>query len=64
MTGKPDPAMLRFALTPEDIWLDLNINGQDDPFTLDRVVLSTAGELPCRVSGTSSLEEKRVTSND
>lgn len=48
LTGKPGPAALRISLSPEDIRLDLNINGQGDPFTLDRVVLSTefaAGEL-------------------
>lgn len=41
MTGKPGPAALRIALTPEDIRLDLNINGQGSPFGLDRVVLGT-----------------------
>ena len=48
MTGTPGPAALRIALTPEDIRLDLNINGQGSPFGLDRVVLNTefgAGEL-------------------
>ena len=48
LTGKPGPAALRISLSPDDIRLDLNINGQGDPFTLDRVVLSTefaAGEL-------------------
>jgi glucose-6-phosphate 1-dehydrogenase len=47
-TGKPGPAALRISLSPDDIHLDLNINGQGDPFTIDRVVLSTqfgAGEL-------------------
>jgi glucose-6-phosphate 1-dehydrogenase len=47
-TGKPGPAALRISLSPDDISLDLNINGQGDPFTIDRVVLSTefaAGEL-------------------
>lgn len=46
--GDPGPAALRIALSPDGIELDLNINGQGDPFTLDRVVLSTrfgAGEL-------------------
>jgi glucose-6-phosphate 1-dehydrogenase len=35
-------------LSPEDIRLDVNINGQGDPFTLDRVVLEAefaSGEL-------------------
>lgn len=48
-TGKPGPAALRISLSPDDISLDLNINGQGDPFTIDRVVLNTefaAGELP------------------
>ncbi len=46
--GMPGPAALRISLSPDDIRLDLNINGQGDPFTIDRVVLSTefgAGEL-------------------
>lgn len=46
--GTPGPTSLRLALNPDDIQLDLNINGEGDPFTLDRVVLSTqfaAGEL-------------------
>ena len=48
LSGEPGPAALRISLSPDDIELDLNINGQGDPFTLDRVVLSTefgAGEL-------------------
>ncbi len=47
-TGRPGPAALRISLSPDDISMDLNINGQGDPFTIDRVVLSTefgAGEL-------------------
>ncbi|MEO6942052.1 MAG: glucose-6-phosphate dehydrogenase [Terrimesophilobacter sp.] len=40
LTGKPGPAALRISLSPDDINLDLNINGQGDPFTLDRVVLN------------------------
>ncbi|HEU4848941.1 MAG TPA: glucose-6-phosphate dehydrogenase [Terrimesophilobacter sp.] len=47
-SGKPGPAALRISLSPDDISLDLNINGSGDPFTIDRVVLSTefgAGEL-------------------
>ena len=39
--GDPGPAALRIALSPDGIELDLNINGQGDPFTLDRVVLNT-----------------------
>lgn len=40
LTGKLAPAALRISLSPDDINLDLNINGQGDPFTLDRVVLN------------------------
>jgi len=46
--GKTGPAELRISLSPDEISLDLNINGEGDPFTIDRVVLSTefaAGEL-------------------
>ncbi|MCC7127809.1 MAG: glucose-6-phosphate dehydrogenase [Microbacteriaceae bacterium] len=39
--GSPGPATLRIALSPDEISLDLNINGQGNPFTIDRVVLST-----------------------
>ncbi len=42
LSGKVGPAALRISLSPEDINLDLNINGEGDPFTLDRVVLSAA----------------------
>jgi glucose-6-phosphate 1-dehydrogenase len=48
LTGKLGPATLRISLSPEDIRLDVNINGQGDPFTLDRVVLEAefaSGEL-------------------
>lgn len=40
LTGKLGPATLRISLSPDEINLDLNINGQGDPFILDRVVLS------------------------
>lgn len=40
LSGKLIPASLRISLSPDDISLDLNINGQGDPFTLDRVVLN------------------------
>ncbi len=40
LSGKLGPAALRISLSPEDINLDLNINGEGNPFTLDRVVLS------------------------
>lgn len=48
LSGNPGPAALRVSLSPDDINLDLNINGQGDPFTLDRVVLTAefaAGDL-------------------
>ena len=47
-TGNPGPARLTISLTPDSIELDLNINGEDDPFTLDRVSLDVefaTGEL-------------------
>lgn len=48
LKGKVGPAALRISLSPDVISLDLNINGQGDPFTLDRVILGAefaAGEL-------------------
>ncbi|MEO6943266.1 MAG: glucose-6-phosphate dehydrogenase [Lacisediminihabitans sp.] len=48
LSGYQSPPQLRIALTPDCISLDLNINGEGNPFTLDRVALSTefaAGEL-------------------
>jgi len=47
-TGNPGPARLTISLTPDSIELDLNINGEGDPFTLDRVSLEVefaTGEL-------------------
>jgi len=47
-TGKPGPARLTISLTPDSIELDLNINGEGDPFSLDRVSLDVefaTGEL-------------------
>lgn len=47
-TGHPGPARLTISLNPDRIDLDLNINGEGNPFGLDRVVLDTdfaAGEL-------------------
>lgn len=47
-TGDPGPARLRIALNPDSIELDLNINGEGNPFTIDRVSLDVnfaAGEL-------------------
>ncbi|MET4782337.1 glucose-6-phosphate dehydrogenase [Glaciihabitans sp. UYNi722] len=47
-TGRTGPAQLRIGLNPDTIELDLNINGEGDPFSLDRVKLDVdfaAGEL-------------------
>jgi glucose-6-phosphate 1-dehydrogenase len=38
-SGHPGPAKLRISLNPDSIELDLNINGEGSPFTLDRVTL-------------------------
>lgn len=46
--GTPGPAKLTIALNPDGIQLDLNINGEGDPFELDRVELDVdfaAGQL-------------------
>jgi glucose-6-phosphate 1-dehydrogenase len=40
MKGVNAPAQLRIALDPHSMHLDLNINGEGDPFTLDNVTLS------------------------
>jgi glucose-6-phosphate 1-dehydrogenase len=48
-TGVEGPARLWIALGPDEIELDLVINGEGDPFELDRVTLRTgfaAGGLP------------------
>jgi glucose-6-phosphate 1-dehydrogenase len=47
-TGTPGPARLVISLTPDSIELDLNVNGEGDPFGLDRVSLEVefaTGEL-------------------
>jgi glucose-6-phosphate 1-dehydrogenase len=47
-TGHPGPARLTISLNPDSIQLDLNINGEGSPFTLDRVSLDVnfaPGEL-------------------
>jgi glucose-6-phosphate 1-dehydrogenase len=41
MTGGHKPSQLRIALDPHHMELDLNINGEADPFTLESVTLST-----------------------
>jgi glucose-6-phosphate 1-dehydrogenase len=40
MTGTSVPTQLRIALDPHMMHLDLNINGEGDPFALDNVTLS------------------------
>jgi glucose-6-phosphate 1-dehydrogenase len=48
LTGDPGPSRLTIALNPDGIALDININGEGDPFGIDRVVLDAtfgAGEL-------------------
>jgi glucose-6-phosphate 1-dehydrogenase len=40
MSGHGRPSQLRIALDPHSMELDLNINGEGDPFTLDSVTLS------------------------
>ncbi|MCY7325037.1 MAG: glucose-6-phosphate dehydrogenase [Microbacteriaceae bacterium] len=46
--GQAPPDRLTISLSPDDMHLDININGAGDPFALDRVTLHTAfveGEL-------------------
>lgn len=48
LSGNPAPGQLRISLTPDGLSLDLNINGEGNPFTLDRVTVTAdfaAGEL-------------------
>lgn len=48
LTGSADGAILRFSLGPDRMSLELNLNGADDPFVLERATLSAdlgAGEL-------------------
>lgn len=48
LTGARGPSQLRITLTPAKVELDMVINGEGDPFSLDRIVLAThlgAGEL-------------------
>jgi glucose-6-phosphate 1-dehydrogenase len=42
MSGHGVPSQLRIALDPHHMELDLNINGEGDPFTLDAVTLSAS----------------------
>ena len=41
LTGVPGPSCLRVSLKPATLDLDLVINGEGDPFTLDRTMLHT-----------------------
>ena len=41
LSGASGPATLRISLKPAALALDLLINGEDDPFVLDRAVLQT-----------------------
>jgi glucose-6-phosphate 1-dehydrogenase len=48
LSGHPAPAQLRISLAPEGLSFDLNINGEGNPFTLDRVTVDAdfaGGEL-------------------
>lgn len=41
LTGEPsDGGVLRFSLGPDAMWLEMNVNGRDDPFALRRETLS------------------------
>jgi glucose-6-phosphate 1-dehydrogenase len=41
LTGVPGPSCLRISLKPATLDLDLIVNGEGDPFTLDRTMLHT-----------------------
>ena len=48
-TGPAEPTRLRISMGPDRLALDLNINGPDDPFGIDRVKLDAdfnPGRLP------------------
>ncbi len=48
LRGKNGPEVLRISLSPDELSLEISINGEGDPFSLDRVSLTTsfgAGEL-------------------
>ena len=49
LTGEAQPTRLRISMGPDRLALDLNINGPDDPFGIDRVTLDAnfnPGRLP------------------
>ncbi|MBC7723259.1 MAG: glucose-6-phosphate dehydrogenase [Burkholderiaceae bacterium] len=39
LTGREEPSRLRISLSPDEIALDLTMNGEGNPFELDRVTL-------------------------
>jgi glucose-6-phosphate 1-dehydrogenase len=48
LTGHEGPEVMRISLSPDELELDINVNGGGDPFVIDRVTLSTtfaAGEM-------------------
>ena len=49
LTGEAEPTRLRISMGPDRLALDLNINGPDDPFGIDRITLDAdfhPGRLP------------------
>lgn len=49
LTGQAQPTRLRISMGPDRLALDLNINGPDDPFAIDRITLDAdfnSGRLP------------------
>jgi len=49
LTGAAQPTRLRISMGPDRLALDLNINGPDDPFGIDRITLDAdfnPGRLP------------------
>jgi glucose-6-phosphate 1-dehydrogenase len=49
LEGDPGPSQLRISLNPDQLSLDVNLNGQGNPFQVDRAVLDAEfgpGELP------------------
>jgi glucose-6-phosphate 1-dehydrogenase len=49
LQGAPEPTVLRLVLAPDEMSLELNINGPGDPHDLERVSLGTTfgpGQLP------------------
>lgn len=49
LTGTCEPDRLRLVMSPDGMALDVNVNGEDDPLSIDRVTLDTRltpGRLP------------------